>query len=113
MNGALRIFTNRSSVSFALRVRAIDNLCSEPKHRLTKVNMASHIKQVDVEDAYKRISPHIVRTPVKTCDLIDQMTGRKVYFKCENLQKTGSFKVRGALNAVSVYMFSIIYIPHP
>ena len=63
--------------------------------------MSSHIKQIDVEDAYKRISPHIVRTPVKTCDLIDQMTGRKVYFKCENLQKTGSFKLRGALNAVS------------
>ena len=63
--------------------------------------MSSHIKQIDVEDAYKRISPHIVRTPVKTCDLIDQMTIRKVYFKCENLQKTGSFKLRGALNAVS------------
>ena len=106
MNRGLWIFTNRASVSFALGVRAIDNLCSETKHRSTKV---SHIKQVDVEDAYKRIAPHIVRTPVKTCDLIDQMTGRKVYFKCENLQKTGSFKVRGALNAVSVYiMFNII-----
>lgn len=42
----------------------------------------------------------MLKTPVHTSSLVDKLVGKNVYFKCENLQKTGSFKARGALNAV-------------
>jgi threonine dehydratase len=50
--------------------------------------------------AHERIAPHIHRTPVLTCASLDAMAGARLFFKCENLQKTGSFKIRGATNAV-------------
>ena len=53
-----------------------------------------------IRSAHARIRPHIHRTPVFTSESIDQMTGAHLFFKCENLQKTGSFKFRGATNAV-------------
>ena len=48
----------------------------------------------------KRIHPFIHTTPVLTCDSIDTMVDAKLYFKCENFQKMGAFKMRGASNAV-------------
>ncbi len=53
-----------------------------------------------IRSAHARIRPHIHRTPVFTSESLDQMTGAHLFFKCENLQKTGSFKFRGATNAV-------------
>jgi threonine dehydratase len=50
--------------------------------------------------AHARISPRIHRTPVLTSSSLNTMTGAQVFFKCENLQKTGSFKIRGASNAI-------------
>lgn len=50
--------------------------------------------------AHRRIAPRIHRTPVMTSSSLDEMAGAQLYFKCENLQKTGSFKIRGATNAV-------------
>lgn len=50
--------------------------------------------------ARERIAPWIHRTPVLTCDTLDSMTGASLFFKCENFQKTGAFKARGATNAV-------------
>jgi threonine dehydratase len=50
--------------------------------------------------AHQRIVPHIHRTPVVTSASLDQIAGARLFFKCENLQKTGSFKIRGATNAV-------------
>lgn len=50
--------------------------------------------------AQQRIAPRIHRTPVVTSVSLDQIAGARLYFKCENLQKTGSFKIRGATNAV-------------
>jgi threonine dehydratase len=50
--------------------------------------------------AYKRVAPYIHRTPILTSKSIDEMTGVECLFKCENFQKTGSFKMRGAANAV-------------
>src|ERR1700732_2314683 len=50
--------------------------------------------------AHKRIAPRIHRTPVVTSASLDEIAGARLYFKCENLQKTGSFKIRGATNAV-------------
>src|SRR3954454_14717419 len=47
-----------------------------------------------------RITGFVHRTPVMTCSTIDALAGRKLFFKCENLQKVGAFKYRGATNAV-------------
>ncbi|HVN08633.1 MAG TPA: pyridoxal-phosphate dependent enzyme [Patescibacteria group bacterium] len=54
----------------------------------------------DIRVAARRIAPFIHRTPVLTCSALDAMAGARLYFKCENLQKTGSFKIRGATNAI-------------
>ena len=50
--------------------------------------------------AHERIRPHIHRTPVMTCRALDEASGARLFFKCENLQKAGAFKSRGACNAV-------------
>ena len=54
-----------------------------------------------VRGAAARIAPHAHRTPVMTCSTIDALAGRRLFFKCELFQKTGSFKFRGACNAVT------------
>jgi len=53
-----------------------------------------------IRAAHHRISARIHRTPVLTCASLDHIAGAQLFFKCENLQKTGSFKIRGATNAV-------------
>src|SRR5262245_3176355 len=53
-----------------------------------------------IRAAHDRIRSFIRRTPVLTCSAIDAMAGAKVFFKCENFQKVGAFKFRGASNAV-------------
>jgi threonine dehydratase len=54
----------------------------------------------DVLAAHARIAPHIHRTPVLTSSYLNDLTGAELFFKCENFQKAGAFKVRGACNAV-------------
>ncbi|RPI95103.1 MAG: pyridoxal-phosphate dependent enzyme [Chloroflexi bacterium] len=54
----------------------------------------------DIRAAAKRIMPYIHRTPVLTNESLDQKVGAQVFLKCENLQKIGAFKFRGACNAV-------------
>ena len=54
----------------------------------------------DVLAAHDRIRPYIHRTPVLTSTFMNELTGADLYFKCENFQKAGAFKVRGASNAV-------------
>ena len=54
----------------------------------------------DIQQAARRIAPFIHRTPVFTSEAIDRMVGARVFFKCENLQKVGAFKFRGACNAI-------------
>lgn len=54
----------------------------------------------DVVAAHARIAPHIHRTPVLTSSFLNALTGASLFFKCENFQKAGAFKVRGASNAV-------------
>jgi threonine dehydratase len=54
----------------------------------------------DVLAAHARIEPHIHRTPVLTSSFLNALTGAELFFKCENFQKAGAFKVRGASNAV-------------
>ncbi len=54
----------------------------------------------DIEEAHERIRPFIHRTPVLTSKSINQIVGAELFFKCENLQKVGAFKFRGACNSV-------------
>lgn len=54
----------------------------------------------DVEAAMRLIAPHVHRTPVMTSKQLDIMSGARLFFKCENFQKVGAFKFRGATNAV-------------
>jgi threonine dehydratase len=60
-----------------------------------EVPTLAHIRQ-----AAERIGPHVHCTPVLTCRSLDEMCGAELFFKCENFQKAGSFKARGATNAV-------------
>ena len=54
----------------------------------------------DMLAAHERIRPHIRHTPVRTSDYLNDLTGAELFFKCENFQEPGAFKVRGATNAV-------------
>ena len=51
-------------------------------------------------EASRRIAPYVRRTPVMTSRIFDEMTGGTLFFKCENFQRAGAFKFRGACNAV-------------
>jgi threonine dehydratase len=59
------------------------------------------VQYADVVSAAERLAGHAHRTPVMTSRTIDALTGAQVYFKCENLQRAGAFKFRGAYNALS------------
>lgn len=56
--------------------------------------------QSDIQQAHERIKVYIHRTPVLTSSSLDELAGCQVFFKCENFQKVGAFKARGAMNAV-------------
>ena len=53
-----------------------------------------------IREAHARIAPHIHRTPVLSSTILNALVGAELFFKCENFQKVGAFKARGACNAV-------------
>ena len=57
------------------------------------------ISKTDIVEAHERIKPFIHKTPVLTSNTIDKLAGAELFFKCENFQKIGAFKIRGGLNA--------------
>ena len=61
-------------------------------------NMSLDLKSIQA--AYERIRPYVKRTPVLTSSRLDEASGASLFFKCENFQKDGAFKARGATNAV-------------
>jgi threonine dehydratase len=67
--------------------------------RNPQVNSAALTMQ-SIREAHARIRDKIHRTPVMTSEVLDGLAGSRLYFKCENLQKVGAFKARGATNAV-------------
>lgn len=69
--------------------------CSEPKGAGERA-----LSLADIRMARERIAEHIHRTPVMTSRSINALAGAELFFKCENLQRTGSFKIRGATNAM-------------
>lgn len=54
----------------------------------------------EILNSYERVKPWVHRTPVVTSSYLNAKAGASLYFKCENLQKMGAFKMRGALNAI-------------
>jgi threonine dehydratase len=58
------------------------------------------ITRQDIIGAHERIKPFIHKPPVLTSKTLNQISGAQVFFKCENLQKIGAFKIRGGMNAV-------------
>ena len=54
----------------------------------------------DIRAAHQRILPYIHKTPVLTCTALDRMVEARLFFKCENFQKVGAFKYRGACNTI-------------
>src|SRR5260221_9443298 len=59
------------------------------------------VTYADVASAAERLAGHAHRTPVMTSRTVDERTGAQVFFKCENFQRMGAFKFRGAYNAMS------------
>src|SRR5882724_11158911 len=59
------------------------------------------VSYADVASAAERLAGHAHRTPVMTSHTVDERTGAHVFFKCENLQRMGAFKFRGAYNALA------------
>src|SRR4030095_16001513 len=53
-----------------------------------------------IKEAYERLRPRIHRTPVISSRSFDEASGSQVFFKCENLQRAGAFKIRGASNKI-------------
>src|SRR5688572_2848717 len=58
------------------------------------------ITRESISAAHERIKPYIHRTPVMTSAGVNELAGTSLFFKCENFQKIGAFKARGAMNAV-------------
>jgi threonine dehydratase len=58
----------------------------------------------ELRRARERVAPLVHETPVLTSRLLDEKSGAKLFFKCENFQRTGSFKLRGAANAVAALL---------
>jgi threonine dehydratase len=58
------------------------------------------ISKEQIEEAHERIKPFIHKTHVLTSSYLNQLSGSELFFKCENFQKIGAFKIRGAMNAV-------------
>jgi threonine dehydratase len=59
------------------------------------------VRYADIADAAERLAGHAHRTPVMTSRTVNERTGARVFFKCENFQRMGAFKFRGAYNAMS------------
>src|SRR5688572_10194263 len=74
-------------------------VCRSPAHRASCATIMS-LDLAAIRDAHARIRPHIHRTPVITSARLDDACDARLFFKCENFQKAGAFKSRGAVNAV-------------
>ena len=64
--------------------------------------MPESVTVLDIEAAAARIAPHAVRTPLVESAVLSDLTGARVFLKCEIFQRTGSFKFRGALNRIAL-----------
>jgi len=56
--------------------------------------------RVTLQESYARVQPHVHQTPILTSKLLNEQAEAELFFKCENFQKMGAFKMRGAINAI-------------
>ena len=102
-----------ATVKLAREKRGISLLCAPVgplRHNDTKRKHTDTVPSMDtanycislesVQAARGRVEALVSRTPVLTCSTLDALSGRQLFFKCEFMQKTGSFKARGATNAL-------------
>jgi threonine dehydratase len=82
------------------RVRVEDGIDARQVHTATLKRMSLAIQAADVRAAAERIRPLAHRTPVVTSSGFDAAAEKRVFFKCENMQKGGAFKIRGAANLI-------------
>ena len=81
--------------------RAIQSVCAGGIYNFEEVNFRDGVPSIEnIRRAAERIGPYVRRTPVFTSNAVNEASGAEVFFKCENLQKAGAFKARGATNAV-------------
>ncbi|XP_031210530.1 serine racemase isoform X3 [Mastomys coucha] len=94
-----RVKASRQSRSFLLSSLSVG--CHERWDPDSRTMCAQYcISFADVEKAHINIQDSVHLTPVLTSSILNQIAGRNLFFKCELFQKTGSFKIRGALNAI-------------
>jgi threonine dehydratase len=77
----------------------IELVTDRPSRPEFEVSMTA-VSLATIRQAHERIRPHVHRTPVLSSTLLNQLVGAELLFKCENFQKVGAFKARGACNAV-------------
>jgi threonine dehydratase len=70
------------------------------KHNFTEQKLDTIPAFEQIQQAVERIRPYVHQTPVLTCESLNRLVQAKLYFKCENFQKVGAFKFRGATNTV-------------
>ena len=68
--------------------------------KLTGFSVNHLLESLSQIECHNRIKPYIHNTPVITSTQINNMTGAEIYFKCDNFQKMGALKMRGATNAI-------------
>src|SRR6266496_1625653 len=68
---------------------------------MTEPAKAFPVNAADIDAAARVVAPFAVRTPLLSCPVLDERAGTKVFLKPEMLQRTGSFKFRGAFNKLS------------
>src|SRR5277367_6333872 len=73
---------------------------TDPMNTRSQQAMSAVLTLRSIQEAHARIRDKIHRTPIMTSEVLNAVTGSRLYFKCENLQKVGAFKARGATNAV-------------
>jgi threonine dehydratase len=78
----------------------VDEVRIETRRLLDHQGATMTVTLDDIQQATERIRPFVHRTPVLTNESLNQRVGAQVYLKCENMQKVGAFKFRGACNAV-------------
>ena len=65
----------------------------------------------EIQEAHNRISPFIHRTSVLTNSSLNELSGAELYFKCDNFQKAGSFKIGGATTTVLPVSYTHLTLP--
>jgi threonine dehydratase len=106
-----RLRRDRCKIGLRLRTFAVWRMlmstsppCTSCRYDWQELDAAMDDSEVNfekVQSAAETIAGVAHRTPLMTCSAIDEIAGRKLFFKCENFQKVGAFKFRGAFNAVS------------